>query len=598
MLRSTHSRAFRPTRLVCFLAWGMGSMMGGVLLSDAYAKSPNVILIMTDDQGYGDLSLTGSDIVETPHMDSLAREGVWLKQFYVSPVCTPTRAHLMTGRYAYRTRAIDTWLGRAVMEPEEVTLAEALAARGYATGIFGKWHLGDNFPTRAMDQGFQESVVLKGGGLRQPANPPEGDRYHDPILFHNGQAKRYEGYCTDIYFDEASRFIETQVQADKPFFVYLPTNAPHGPFDEPPTRELFEHFKGRLAEDKKTTRAAFYSMIKNVDDNMGRLQAKLERLGIEEETLVIFLTDNGPAGGGSAGPFRGAKGTTYEGGIRTVCFMSLPGVIESGSTVGFTTAHIDLMPTILDFCGVPAPEGVTLDGRSVRPLIPEKDTFKTQGWEDRYLFLQWHRGDVPQEFHHFAAIDPSGQWKLLTRTGAGRHRLEAEPKFELYDLHHDEGEQTDVAAENPAIVKKLKEAYRAWFQDVSQTRTPNFGMPPIVIGSAQQKEVVLTPQDKRVDEAGGEGWYAAGHWPVDVRSEGPYSVKIRLNQPAKAPTEVIWALEVGGERFEEVMVVPRGLDVMTLGDLKLSGKGLGKLTVRVRGAPSSTKVYQVTLQGF
>ena len=168
----------------------------------------------------------------------------------------------------------------------------------------------------------------------------------------------------------------------------------------------------------------------------------------------------------------------------------------------------------------------------------------------------------------------------------------------MYDQHPEEGAQTDVPAENTAIVKKLKEAYSEWFQDVSQTRTPNFGMPPIVIGSAQQKEVVLTPQDKRVDEAGGEGWYAAGHWPVNVLSEGPYSVKIRLNQPAKAPTEVIWALEVGGERFEEVMVVPRGLDVMTLGDLKLSGKGLGKLTVRVRGGPSSTKVYQVTLQGF
>jgi arylsulfatase A-like enzyme len=562
------------------------------------SKSPNVILIMTDDQGYGDLSITGNKIIDTPHMDALAKNGVWLKQFYVSPVCTPTRAHLMTGRYAYRTRAIDTYLGRAVMEPAEVTLAEALSAHGYATGIFGKWHLGDNFPTRAMDQGFQESVVLKGGGLRQPANPPEGDRYHDPILFHNGEAERYEGYCTDIYFDEATRFIEEKVEQEQPFFVYLPTNAPHGPFDEPPTRELFEHFRAKLSEDKNATRAGFYSMIKNVDENMGRLTAKLKALGIERDTLVIFLTDNGPAGGGSAGPFRGAKGTTYEGGIRTVCFLSLPGVIEPGSTVSFTTAHIDLMPTILDFCGAEVPEGVELDGRSVRPLIPEKDTFKTLGWEDRYLFLQWHRGNVPHEFHHFAAIDPSGRWKLLTRTGAGRHRLDGEPKFELYDLQDDMGEQRNVAAQNPETVEQLKKAYQDWFQDVSHTRSPNFGMPPIVVGSEEQPTVVLTPQDKRVDEVGSEGWFALGHWPVDVRRAGPYSIKIMLNAEATQATEVECVLQVGQEELKKTFTVPRGLDVVTLGDVELPLTGVGKMTVRVRDQGLATKVYQVTLTSF
>ena len=197
---------------------------------------PNVIVIMTDDQGYGDLSITGNEIVETPNMDRIAIEGAWLKQFYVSPVCTPTRAHLMTGRYAYRTKAIDTYLGRAVMEPEEFTVAEALQEAGYATGIFGKWHLGDYYPTRAIDQGFEEAVIHLGGGLRQPANPPEGERYHDPILFHNGEPKRYEGFCTDIYFDEAAKYIETKAEADEPFFIYLPptlrtvpsTNHRHG----------------------------------------------------------------------------------------------------------------------------------------------------------------------------------------------------------------------------------------------------------------------------------------------------------------------------------------------------------------------------------
>jgi len=398
------------------------------------ADRPNVILIMTDDQGYGDLSITGNEIVDTPHMDRLAKEGAWLKQFYVSPVCTPTRAHLMTGRWGFRTRAIDTYLGRATMEPGETTLAEALAATGYATGIFGKWHLGDYYPTRAIDQGFRESVVHRGGGLRQPSNPPEGERYHDPILYHNGEPKLFEGYCTDIYFDEAACFVEEQAKAERPFFIYLPTNAPHGPFDEPPSRELSEFFREKLANDKHPNRAGFYAMIKNIDDNIGRLLATVERNGIDDNTIVIFLTDNGPAGGGSAGPFRGSKASVYEGGIRTVCFLRWPGSIEAGSQVLFTTAHIDLMPTILDFCGASVPEDVEFDGRSIRPLIPEKGVVKTMGWEDRHLFLQWHRGNEPQRYHHFAAVGPQGRWKLLHRSSPGKHRMEGEPQFELFDL--------------------------------------------------------------------------------------------------------------------------------------------------------------------
>ena len=299
-------------------------MVGAFVEFPAAANDrPNVVLIMTDDQGYGDLSITGNESIDTPSMDRIATEGAWLRRFYVSPVCTPTRAHLMTGRYAFRTRAFDTYQGRASMEPAEVTVAEVLGEAGYVTGIFGKWHLGDYYPTRPMDQGFQESLVHQGGGLRQPSNPPEGERYHDPVLFHNGQPKRYEGYCTDIFFDEAIRFIQEQSAAKKPFFAYIPTNAPHGPFDEPPTRELMEHFMAKFPNDRNTKRAAFYAMVKNIDENIGRLLTQLGALGIERNTLVIFLTDNGPSEG-SAGPFRRNKGAVQEGGIRTVCFLRWP----------------------------------------------------------------------------------------------------------------------------------------------------------------------------------------------------------------------------------------------------------------------------------
>lgn len=558
---------------------------------------PNVILIMTDDQGYGDLSITGNEIVETPHMDRLATEGAWLKQFYVSPVCTPTRSHLMTGRYGFRTRAIDTYMGRAVMEPDEETLAEVLAEAGYATGIFGKWHLGDYFPTRAIDQGFQEAVVHQGGGLRQPSNPPEGDRYHDPILFHNGEPKRYEGYCTDIYFDEAAKYIEERAKAKEPFFVYLATNAPHGPFDEPPTRELFEHFRDKLSGDKKPNRAGFYSMIKNVDDNMGRLAGKLEELGIDENTITIFLTDNGPAGGGSSGPYRGAKASVFQGGIRTVCFVRWPRSIEPGSAVEFTTAHIDLMPTILDFCGVEVPDEVVFDGRSVRPLVAEKDKLKTMGWEDRYLFFQWHRGNEPVRYHHFAAVDPQGRWKLLNRsTSPGRHQLEKEPSFELYDLDADIGEKNNLAGAKPDKVDELKAAYDAWFDDVCQTRDPNFGMPPIVIGAEEAPVVVLTPQDKRTASNDEKAWWTPGHWPVDIRRAGPYTIQVRLDGETSEATTIRMSLEGGEESWEAELGIPRGVNSGAIGEIEFPFQGEARFRAAIEGEDSEVEVYQVTIR--
>ena len=568
----------------------------GLAIAQQTSPPPNVILIMTDDQGYGDLSITGNAAIETPNMDRLAKEGVWFKQFYVSPVCTPTRAHLMTGRYNFRNRAIDTYLGRAVMEPEEVTLAEVLTEAGYATGIFGKWHLGDYFPTRAIDQGFQEAVVHQGGGLRQPANPPEGERYHDPILSHNGEFQQYEGYCTDIYFDQAASFIEQNASNEKPFFVYLPTNAPHGPFDEPPTRELMEHFKAKFPDDQNDNRSGFYAMIKNVDENIGRLLETLVELGIEQNTLVIFLTDNGPSAG-SAGPFRGMKSNVYEGGIRTVCFLRWPGLIEAGSTVSFPGAHLDLMPTILDFCNIPLPDNVQIDGRSLRPLIAEQGEIKTQGWPDRYLFLQWHRGEIPQRYHNFAVVGPQGKWKLLSSGRTSQHIPEDPPGFALFDLENDISEKHNIAHNHPDIVERFKAEYDAWFDDVTHTREPNFGMPPIVIGSDEQPTTILTSQDKRVDEVGGEGWWAPGHWPVDIRDEGPYTVHILLNENTTKATEVHLTLQMDGEQWTKSVTIPRGVDAMAVGNITLPRTGQGRIVGRIVGEePAGPHVFQLTFK--
>jgi arylsulfatase A-like enzyme len=277
-------------------------------------------------------------------------EGVCFSHFHASPVCSPTRASLMTGRYNFRTGAIDTYLGRSMMRPDEVTLPQLLAANGYRTGIFGKWHLGDNYPMRAMDRGFEEALVHNGGGLAQPSGPP-GDGYFDPMLSHNGVWAKHSGYCTDIFTSAAIAFIARH--RAEPFFVYLATNAPHMPL-----QVADEYSAPYLAMGLDEETAKTYAMITNIDDNVGRLFAALDELGLDRNTIVIFLTDNGPAFGGveryNAG-MRGQKGTVYEGGIRVPCFVRWPGVIPSGKAVDRLAAHIDLLPTILNACRVSPP---------------------------------------------------------------------------------------------------------------------------------------------------------------------------------------------------------------------------------------------------
>ena len=247
---------------------------------------PNIVLVMTDDQGWAQVGFHGDPVLRTPHLDRLAGESVEMTRFYVSPVCAPTRAALLTGRYNYRTGVVDTYIGRALMEPGEVTVVEMLRDAGYRTGIFGKWHLGDNYPLRSADQGFQESVVHRGGGIGQPSDAPGSD-YFDPILFHNGEQKRYTGYVTDVLFDEAIRWIGAGDGA--PFFAYVPTNAPHSPYLVPDGYR--EAYAARGLSDRD---ARIYGMIANIDDNVGRLLAHLEAHDLARDTLVIFMTDNGP----------------------------------------------------------------------------------------------------------------------------------------------------------------------------------------------------------------------------------------------------------------------------------------------------------------
>jgi len=520
-----------------------------VLGSGVALARPNIVVVMPDDMGYGDLGATGNAVIRTPHLDRLAKDGAELTNFYVSPVCSPTRASLMTGRYHHRTRVIDTFKGRSMMEPEEYTVAEALRDAGYATGIFGKWHLGDNYPLRPQDQGFDEVLVHRGGGLGQPSEPIANERrYTDPILFRNGKKVQTEGYCTDVYFDAAIEFMKESREAGKPFFVYLPPNAPHGPYHDVPD-DLLEYYEsvdltpildGKENEKHRDRVARVFAMIENIDRNMGKLDAYLEESGQRKDTLVIFLTDNGPNSPRYVGPFRGMKGGVHEGGIHTVFYARWPGRLDGDVSSDHIAAHIDVMPTLLDAAGAERPEEApALDGRSVLPLLEEE----ADDWPERKLFFHAHRGDEPQLFRHFAVRTP--KWKLVRPTGFGNRKESYETPFELYHIAEDPGESNDLAEELPEKLAELKQAHRDWLKDVSSTREDTYAPPRIIIGADAETRTDLSIQDWRVGDQ--HGWGEHGEWMVDVVDSGPYAAEVRWDEPI-GEREV--TLRVGDAAFE------------------------------------------------
>jgi arylsulfatase/arylsulfatase A len=500
-------------------------LAGSAAAAQEAARPPNLVVVMTDDQGAGDLGCAGNPVLDTPSLDALAAAGARFERFYVSPVCAPTRASLMTGRWTYRTRVVDTWIGRAMMEPAEVTVAEVLQGAGYRTGIFGKWHLGDCYPLRPIDQGFDTALVHRGGGLAQPSEPPESARrYTDPVLFRDGEPVQAEGYCTQVYFDAALEFIDASVEAGRPFFAYVATNAPHDPLHDVP-EELYGKYAGRdlspvlLGNDGDADRVArIYAMVEDIDRNVGRLLAHLDARGLADDTLVVFLCDNGPQTRRYVGSMRGRKGEVHEGGIRSPLFVRWPGRIEPGTRVGAIGAHVDLFPTLLAAAGVPVPDEVRPDGRSLLPLLTGQEV----EWPERLLFIQAHRGDVPVRGNHFAVIGP--RWKLVRPTGFGRETPTDEVPLELYDLVADPFERDDLAAERPEVVARLSDAYAAWFEDVSTTRPDNWAPPRIVVGTAHERTTVLTKQDWR--DVSGPGWGTRGTW--RLRTRAPCELEVTL----------------------------------------------------------------------
>ena len=433
---------------------------------------PNIVIFLADDMGYGDLGCHGEPHIKTPNIDRFANESVEFTNFHVSPVCAPTRAAMMTGRYPFRTGICDVYGPAAEMDPGEATMAERLRKLGYATGIFGKWHLGIGAEQAPNKQGFDEALTCKDHAMRQ---------YFDPVLLHNGKEEKIEGYCMDIFTDAAIRFIRER--QDKPFFVYLPANLIHVPLQVP--EELSAPFAD-LAVTNSTKK--IYGMSSSLDTSFGRVRAVLAKLGIEDNTLLIFTSDNGPCS--SSGPvdrhmagLRGLKGAVYQNGIRVPCFMRWPAGFPSPGKVTRLAAHIDLLPTALEVAGGGINSGPAVDGASLMPLLKDASA----PWPDRTLFFQWDSGQVPRRGHAYAVLTET--WKLVQPCGmdspdqkhirkryqqlckiqrrSNNTSIEGLPRHELYDISRDPGETTDLAGRHPDIARKMIKQYDAWFSDVA-----------------------------------------------------------------------------------------------------------------------------------
>jgi arylsulfatase A-like enzyme len=572
-----------------------------ILVGTTFASRPNIVLIMTDDQGYGDLGATGNPLLKTPNIDAMAKRSGTARNFYVSPVCAPTRASLMTGRYNYRTRCIDTYIGRAMMDKSETTIAEILLGSGYATGIFGKWHLGDCYPMRAMDQGFQESLVLRGGGIGQPSDPEGAEgMYTNPVLFLNGKAEKFEGYCTDIYFNNAMDFISRSKAKEKPFFIYLPTNAPHGPFHDVPEKDYKDYKEMDLSNQRfpqerghklppkhdQDQRARIFAMIQNIDTNVGRMFEHLRKEGIYEDTIVIFMVDNGPNGRRYVAGHKGMKTFVHEGGTRSPFFLHWPAKVKAGASTDRIAAHIDILPTLLAACGVGVPCGLNLDGRNILPLLTG-DCQAAASWEDRMIVIQAHRGDQPMKFHNFYAR--TQDWKLLHASGFGKEGFTGEPKFELYNMKDDPLELDDVSAKAPAKVAEIKAAYEKWFEDVSSTRPDNYSPPRIHVGAPQEKVTTLTRQDWRHTK--GRPWAqdSHGYWELyNAKAGGVYDVLIRF-RPMEAKAEI--SLDVGGVSLSKV--AGAGATAVEFKKVAFGKQGPLRLDCRIRAGETEKGPWQV-----
>ncbi len=511
------------------------SVFGGISSWNAcYAESktrPNILLIMTDDQGYGDLGIHGNTKIDTPVMDRLAKESTRFDRFMVSPLCSMTRASLLTGRYHLRTGCASVTRGVESVRPDEVMISEILKEAGYVTGCFGKWHIGEHYPSHPNGQGFDHFFGM-----------PQGhwDNYFNPTLEENGKMVKTKGYISDVLTTKAIKFISKHHQ--EPFFCYLPYNAPHTPMQV--DDRYYNKYRAKGLGEKC---AAIHGMIQNIDENLGRLLNVLDQLKIAENTVVIFLSDNGPEGPDPTrylAGMRGKKGDVHEGGVRVPLFIRWKGKTKQNHIVKNLTAHIDLLPTIAELCGIKKLKTKPLDGQSLVPLLfPETDSLQNNQWQkDRMIFARnpgwkslvgFDKPVVESVKVRFPGAVRTNKWRAVNE-GNG---------WQLYDMQNDPGQKMNIATDHPKVVKQFATEYENWYKDVTSVPIKR---PIIDVGHPQWSQVKLT-----VPEAyftGNIRWYnrwGFAHdwltdwtttdetiwWETNIIQSGQYEVSLKFACP-------------------------------------------------------------------
>jgi arylsulfatase A-like enzyme len=453
-----------PRMKASFLRLGLVALLASFAASATAAlagKRPNIVFFFTDDQGYGDVSAHGNPLLKTPNLDRLHREGVRFTDFHVSPTCAPTRSALFTGRHEFKNGITHTILERERLTLKATTLAQVLKGAGYTTGIFGKWHLGDEAEYLPSRRGFDEMFIHGAGGIGQSypgsCGDAPGNKYFDPAILHNGKFVKTQGYCTDVFYGQATQWMDAQRKAGKPFFCYIPSNAPHGPYIARPEDKAL--YAGKAPNDQA---ASFLGMVHNIDQNIGQVLAKLDEWGIAKDTLVVFMNDNGGTAGvpvWNAG-MRGSKGSAWLGGTRASSFWRWPGTLQPADC-GVLAAHIDFFPAIAEIAGAKIPDAVKpqVEGRSLVSLL-EKPTGTLPDRIQITHLGRWPKHADPNQSKYAMCSVRNTRWQLISPNGG------AQPKWQLYDVKADPGQQTDVAAQNPEVVKQLAAAYDQWWTDV------------------------------------------------------------------------------------------------------------------------------------